>query len=323
MLELTVSKGMGAARREASARTLLKLTPPPPPDPDTLEVPHVPRGVISRGSAGPHTAAEPLSLTVVLAPGSETAAVAWSSPDVDLARAFDGMQLGELDLTVPAALLPLNAGWATFYADLSLAGLQTRLAIVVPLNRAPMCKRDTCIAVTVADSTYPRATARALATGFVDQEPASLTYDFGVQHGAQLVPEATGLSVLHYTFRALPAGNTTVYVCAVDSAGGRACSWATLEVSETPSEEASVTMAALLAADIGSSRSQPSPAVCRARRLAAAVSSLPAQAYTVQSAVEECTAELAEAAAQAGSVQMTLQVSSTMPRGTCPALYCL
>jgi hypothetical protein len=121
VVQLTVSKGAGATYRTDTARTTLRLRPAAAKSSAGL-----PRGFIARGSPGPHSSNEPLTLTAVLANGSETADVAWSSPSINLQGYFNDVQLGELDLTVPALLLPHNAAWVTFYADLTQGSLTTR-----------------------------------------------------------------------------------------------------------------------------------------------------------------------------------------------------
>lgn len=307
VVEVTVSKGAGAQRRSGTARTLLKLTPTSSASADAT-----PRGFITRAGSpgGLHAGGEPLGLTTVLAPGSEAADVSWSSPDVDLLGPAGGLvsdQLKELDLTLPAALLQQVARpWVTLYADLNQGKQTTRLATTVKLDQPPRCTEPSCLTVRISSSSFPTSTAVALARGFThDDSQGAMTYEFGVQHKHQLVPEAAGLIVPHYTFRSLPPGDTTVYVCAVDSAGGAACSTQLVRI-DAPSASETEAAAGLVSGPVGSSKNEPAAAVCRARQLAAAASALTSD--VLRAALESSTAELSAAAAAAGSPMVTLQV---------------
>jgi hypothetical protein len=178
----------------------------------------------------------------------------------------------------------------------------------VPLNKAPACLEESCLDVALSAPAYPYAAATATAAGFVVPDTGGLSYEFGLLHGQQMVPEAAGLTVPHYKFHTLPSGNTSIYACAVDGHGARACSSRTLAVEAPEDTAVSHGLAAIMSGDAGGTRNQPVAAVCRARSLAAAATSLPPQGYAMAAAVEESAAELASAAAEAGSAALTMQV---------------
>ncbi len=180
----------------------------------------------------------------------------------------------------------------------------------MPLNKAPACLEESCLDVSLRAPAYPYAAATAMASGFVVPDPAGLSYEFGVLHGQQMVPEATGLSVPHYTFTTLAAGNTSIYVCVVDDQGARACSSQAVSVEAPADGTISHALASIMSGDAGSTRNEPAAAVCRARILAAAAASLPDQGFSLASTVEESTAELVNAAEDTTSVALTMQVQS-------------
>ncbi|KAG2451458.1 hypothetical protein HYH02_004056 [Chlamydomonas schloesseri] len=224
--------------------------------PRSTEVPF-PRGNLTRqcaaaACAAPHSTASPLAVQLVVAAGFTAAAVTWSSADLPAVAALVAassatdptLSAGTHLLTIPAAALPTNRPDLTITATMALNGVTGQATVTVPLNSAPYCSltaatsptaadNAACLTVDVLSDTWPTAAFKLRAVGWGDAQaaasaaPTSLSFEFGTE--SELADGRTVSSLQQSgnapsgTLVGLAKGNVTLYGCAIDPYGSRAC----------------------------------------------------------------------------------------------------
>jgi hypothetical protein len=136
-------------------------------------------------------------------------------------------------------------------ADSTAIGI-TQLAI--PIDLPPQCTapaNSSCIDVLALDNSFPTSKFLVSAVGFADD--GRLRYELGILAawpGSRRHPIALGQQQ-SVEVTGLPAGNTTLYACAIDDAGLELCHHQMVTVVQPP--PAFDASAALLSFDLGTS----------------------------------------------------------------------
>eukprot|EP00198_Chlamydomonas_reinhardtii_P001513 XP_001690849.1 predicted protein [Chlamydomonas reinhardtii] len=256
-ITVTVSKEVaaGASALEAVASITVR--------PRSADVPF-PRGTLARGCSAatcssPHATDSALVVTLTLEPGYEAAAVGWSSPELSAAAlaALPGLVSAAAAtpavrvLTLPAALLPSNRPAITIAVNMTLAGASSMNTTTISLNSAPACSLaaeaaaadDTganagCLSLELLDTTFPTAAVAVHAAGWLDRQDTQLRYEFGVRDTAASghdQVQRVGASA-SATLVGLPAGNVTLYACALNSGGSRTCGARVVTIAQPPAD---------------------------------------------------------------------------------------
>ena len=214
-------------------------------------VPGLPSGIITRecpekknrGCNELHNPDRDLRLRLDL--GFEDTQIEWSSPQLDLTRsgATDRTGINSRYLLVDHSYLTSGADY-TFEALLTRGGASRRLRTTVRslasivsatasagvrTNALPVCSRAPCFGVEPRSGIELGGTTFTLsAQNWVDNE--DLTYTFGeIVDGRKI--EFVTQSSRAYKNDFLVSGNRTLYTCAVDPFGGRACAEVPVVVS--------------------------------------------------------------------------------------------
>ncbi|KAG2488335.1 hypothetical protein HYH03_013025 [Edaphochlamys debaryana] len=234
-----------------------------------------PRGTQRRqcglsGCSGPHPASQPLTIALQLAEPFLNATVAFASdhaPDVaglePTSTATDAaVPPGTHYLTIPAASLPASRSLFTVDAALlSPTGVSGTATVTVSLNSAPTCALAAthsgsgtnavsiaptsaagCVTFTLDSATFPTASVTARAEGWWDAEDGTglLRYEFGVRErlaSGRVMSSARQLSASSSArLVGLPQGEVSLYACAVDSSGARACGSGIVTVLPPPAD---------------------------------------------------------------------------------------
>lgn len=98
-------------------------------------------------------------------------------------------------------------------------------SLTVPLNGPPVCSSPSneCLTLDRSLATFPDSTFKACAVAWSDPEAGPLSYEFGTL-SALREQQAVATNVGScFTFAGLPPGPCTLYGCAVDALGARAC----------------------------------------------------------------------------------------------------
>lgn len=250
VLRVTVAKGSGGSLRTASAQ--LELRP-------RAASGGVPTGLVVRRcaatsadcAAAVHNVGDDLSLSLVRAADSTSATAAWSSAEVALSGANTGTGgTTATDLVILASALPA-AGSITVTATLTMGGVQGLATLRVPLNAAPACQLSSCVAVETLDATFANHKFRVTARGFwdADGEDSKLTYEFGEVVDGKRRTVAGGLTSTSYLLAGLGEGVSTLFTCAVDAYGARACATADVTVNVKPAGYDSLLAAEAISAE--------------------------------------------------------------------------
>ena len=185
---------------------------------------------------------------------------------------------GAESITIPATSLPQGGQLlvsATLHLEVANSTAVGTTQLVVPIDQPPLCTApasSSCIDVLVLDDNFPTSKLLVSAVGFADDGP--LKYELGslasgpgsrrqpIALGQQQSVEVTGL----------PAGNTTLYACAIDDAGQELCDYQSVAVVQPPAFDAS---AALLSFNLstGAQAAAPEALAASCQLLAALVAS--------------------------------------------------
>ncbi|KXZ53681.1 hypothetical protein GPECTOR_6g598 [Gonium pectorale] len=207
-----------------------------------------PRGALTRQCSAAecqraHGTNKDLVVMLVLAPEYRNATATWSCDEVPSLSSLVPRSAandantpnGTFVLTVPAASLPANRANLTIAAALLFKGVAGLATVTVPLNNPPACSLGSgtdpsaCLNAELTSDTFPKAVAVLRTQGWADDLDSQLTYEFGVRTAAADHAHQVGASP-SAPIVGLPQGSVTLYACASDSQGSRACGTANVTV---------------------------------------------------------------------------------------------
>ncbi|KAG2448359.1 hypothetical protein HYH02_006941 [Chlamydomonas schloesseri] len=189
----------------------------------------------------PHSTANDLRIRLSLDPQPRGTQVRWSSDELlslaSLPTSGDASS-GTVALTIPASSLPSSSPSITVTGAVYQSDGQLLLGTVRgtwPLRAAPSCGLDAtspaaCLRASLSLDIFPTAVAEVRAVGWVGSGP--LVFEFGLRRSSAVdEPQQLGAAPSALLV-GLPPGNVTLYGCAVDQWGARACASANVLVRE-------------------------------------------------------------------------------------------
>ncbi len=258
-----------------------------------------------------HNPSSALSLLLYPDAGFETARVSrWYTPAGSALTldASNSKGLNDMSLTIPPAALRSAGGRLTISVDMSKDNAVGTASMTVAINSPPTCA-GTCFSLDRTTAIFPASAFLASAAGWSDPDGDALTYEYGTLRAGRYTPMFTAPSN-SYQFSGFAAGTYSLYVCALDAFGARACQSADVVVSAPAtlsSEDVTAAISTINLDSVKAAAGDSKVAADAARQMSAVLSTLSSSsnAGTVDATVQ------AELQAKKESLLEVLQASSS------------